>query len=221
MMPPLCESLGMEVPVGGGWMYASAKKLIEENKNFELAIATVYNGRQLIAKELGAIKYYALPLNGKKGTKYHKHLESYWIKVYKEFKPELTHIHGTEYPYGLSYINALPLSKTVVSIQGLVSICARYYTDGISNEDILRNITLRDFIKGGLWQAQKSFYKRGILEQELITKIHHVIGRTSWDYAHVQAINPAVNYHFVMKLFAKSSINTYGLTIPVRNILFF
>lgn len=195
-MPPLCESLGMKAPVGGGWMYASAKKLIEENKNFELAIATVYNGRQLIAKEIGAIKYYALPLNGKKDTKYHKHLEAYWIQVYKEFKPELTHIHGTEYPYGLAFIKALPSSKTVVSIQGLISICARYYNNGISFEEILRNITLRDFIKGNLWQTQRSFYRRGMLEWELITNVHHVIGRTSWDHAHVRAINPSVNYHF-------------------------
>lgn len=195
-MPPLCESLGLTVPVGGGWMYASAKKLIEGNTNLELAIATVYNGRQFITKEIGAIKYYALPLNGKEYTKYHKHLEVYWKKVYEAFRPDLTHIHGTEFPYGLAYVNALPLSKTVVSIQGLVSVCARYYNSGISFKEVLRNITLKDLIKGDLWQAQKSFYKRGVFERDLITKIHHVIGRTSWDQVHVRAINPVVNYHF-------------------------
>ena len=196
MMPPLCESLGMRISVGGGWMYSSAKKLIEGNALLNLAIATVYPGNQWIMKEIGAIKYYVLPLNGKKNTRYNKHLEAYWKKVYEEFRPDLVHIHGSEFPHGLAYVNALPFSKTVVSIQGLVSVCARYYNEGLSCGEILRNITLRDLLKENLWQAQRSFYRRGMFEQELITKVHHVIGRTSWDYAHTLAINPSINYHF-------------------------
>lgn len=195
-MPPLCENLGMNVPVGGGWMFASAKRLLECNASLNLAIATVHSGHQWIIREIEGIKYYILPLNGGKNTKYNKHLEVCWKKIYEDFRPDLTHIHGSEFPYGLAYVNALSFSKTVVSIQGLVSICARYYNCGISYKEILRNITLRDFIKGNLWQDQKSFKRRGMLERELITKIHHVIGRTSWDHAHVRAINPSINYHF-------------------------
>ena len=196
MMPPLCENLGIKTPVGGGWMYASAKKLIEGNTSLSLAIATVYSGNQLIINEINTIKYYVLPLKGKKNIKYNKHLEAYWKQVYEEFKPDLTHIHGTEYPYGLAYVKALPFSKTVVSIQGLVSICARYYNAGVGFQDILWNITLRDLIKGSLWHEKKSFVRRGIFERELIAKVHHVIGRTSWDHAHVRAINPSTNYYF-------------------------
>lgn len=196
MMPPLCESLSIKTPVGGGWMYSSAKKLVEENASLNLAIATVYPGSQWIVKEIEKIRYYVLPLNSKKNIEYNKHLETYWKKVYEEFRPDLTHVHGTEFPYGLAYVNALSFSKIVVSIQGLVSVCARYYNDGIRFREILKNITLRDLIKGNLWQAQRSFYRRGALECELIAKVQHVIGRTSWDQAHVRAINPSINYHF-------------------------
>lgn len=195
-MPPLCESLGIKSPVGGGWMYSSAKKLIEENTGVDLAIATIYPGKELIKKEIGRITYYMLPLNGKRKTKYNKHLEIFWKQIHKEFNPDLTQIHGTEYPHGLAYVNALPLSKTVISIQGIVSASAKYYNYGISIKDILRNITLRDLIKGNLYQAQKKFAQSGVYERELLSKVKHVIGRTSWDYSHVRAINPSINYHF-------------------------
>lgn len=196
MMPPLCESLGLKVPVGGGWMYSSAKSLIEGNIGLKIAIATVYPGNQFITKEIGGIKYYVLPLNGKKKTSYNRHLEVYWKQVNKEFCPDITHIHGTEYPHGLAYVKALPFSKTIVSIQGIVSVSARYYNYGISFGDILRNITFRDLVLGTLWQAKKNFIKSGIFECELISRVNHVIGRTSWDYAHVRAINPNIKYHF-------------------------
>jgi glycosyltransferase involved in cell wall biosynthesis len=47
-----------------------------------------------------------------------------------------------------------------------------------------------------LFQAKNKFVKRGIFEKEYILQTRHVIGRTSWDYAHTKAINPSVNYHF-------------------------
>ena len=196
MMPPLSESLGIKTSIGGGWMYSSAKKLKESNTSLELAIATIYPESQLIVKEIEGVKYYVLPLNGKKNTKYNKHLENYWKIVHEDFKPDLVHIHGTEYPHGLAYVKALPNSKVVVSIQGLVSICARYYNNGITFKEILQNITLYDVIKGNLLQGKKSFVKRGVYERDLLTRVEHVIGRTSWDYAHVKAINPPINYHF-------------------------
>lgn len=195
-MPPLSESLGMKTAVGGGWIYSSAKKLLQEDSSLSLAIATVYPGNQWITKEIESVKYYVLPLKGKKNTKYNKHLEIYWKQVYEDFRPDLIHIHGTEYPHGLAYIKALSSSKVVVSIQGLVSIYARYYNDGITLKQILQNITLRDLIKGNLCQAKKFFIRRGEYERDLIEGVRHVIGRTSWDYAHVKAINPSVNYHF-------------------------
>lgn len=195
-MPPLSESLEIKTSIGGGWMYSSAKKLIESNPSLELAIATVYSDNQWIKKEIEGVKYYVLPLNGKKITKYNKHLETYWKLVHEDFKPDLVHIHGTEYPHGLAYVKTFPFSKVVVSIQGLVSICARYYNNGITFKEILQNITIYDFFKGNLWQDKKSFIKRGVYERDLLTKVQHVIGRTSWDYAHVRAINPSINYHF-------------------------
>ena len=61
--------------------------------------------------------------------------------------------------------------------------------------DVVRNITLRDIIKrDNLFQAKRSFEKRAKLEVKLIKKTNYAIGRTSWDYSNVIAINPHIKY---------------------------
>ena len=195
-LPPICEALNLPVPVVGGWMYSSLKDLQKE-EGMEFAVATVYPGKEFVERKIGGTRYYLLPLRGKDDLKYHSSLEAYWKRVQREFSPEVVHIHGTEFAHGLAYIRACGMKGVVVSIQGLVSVIARYYLAGISHREVLRNLTFRDIVKrDNLLQQQRKFYKRGIIEQEYIHSVRHVIGRTSWDKAHVWAINPDVHYHF-------------------------
>ena len=195
-LPPICEELNLPVPVTGGWMYSSLKELKKE-KELEFAVATVYRGREFVKKEIGGTIYYLLPLRWKSKLEYQPSLETYWKRVREEFLPEVVHIHGTEFAHGLAYIRACGTKGVVVSIQGLVSVYARYYLAGLSRKEVLRNLTFRDIVKGdNLLQQQRKFYKRGIIEQEYIRSVGHVMGRTLWDKAHVWAINPDVHYHF-------------------------
>ena len=128
---------------------------------------------------------------------YQKSLEPLWRKICGEFKPDVVHIHGTEYSHGLACMRSCPELKYIVSIQGLVSIISKYYFADISPWDILRNITFRDLIRRDtIFQSKKTFAKRGELEKEYIQRTKHVDGRTSWDYVHTKFINPDVNYHF-------------------------
>ena len=94
-------------------------------------------------------------------------------------------------------MHACPSLNYVVSIQGLVSIYARYYFAGLSLPELLKSITFRDIVRfDTLFQARNKYIKHEVLEKEYIRRTRHVIGRTSWDYAHTKAINPSVNYHF-------------------------
>ena len=70
MLPPLCEKLGLKVPVVGGWMYSSAKNLVEDS-DITLAVATVYEGNEIVDIQIGKIHYFLLPLKHKDRTKYH------------------------------------------------------------------------------------------------------------------------------------------------------
>lgn len=195
-LPPICQSINISTPVVGGWMYASAQ-LIAKEQNIRLSIATPYSGKIFIDKEIDGIRYFLIPLNGANNTKYQKKLEVYWKKIHQLVKPDIIHIHGTEFAHGLSYIKACGSQKVVVSIQGLVSCIANYYLAGITDSEILKSITIRDIIrKDNLFQQKKKFEQRGLIEIQLLKSVKHIIGRTSWDKAHTWSINPDAQYHF-------------------------
>lgn len=192
IFPAPSKELGKAAPVFGGWMYNLAENLARSNN---LAIATTYNGTEFKKFTIENVVYYLLP--SKRPTKYDQNLEEVWQKVVRDFNPDIVHIHGTEYAPGLACMRSCPLLKYVVSIQGLIGVISRYYYGGITNFEIIRNITFRDILKKDtIFQARGKFERRGILEKEYIHRTKHVIGRTNWDYAHTKAINSKVIYHF-------------------------
>ncbi len=194
MMPPLAKAKALPVPAIGGWMYSSLKRLFTQN-DIEMAVATVYNGKLYDTSCIDNIKYYLIPLDGKKAVEYNPGIEAYWHRIHDEFHPDVVHIHGSEYPHGLAYINACGPSGVVVSIQGLISVYTRYYASGIAFSDT-KKTTFRDKIRrDGILRGQKSFEKQGRFEIELLSHVNHIIGRTEWDKAHAWAINPKAQYH--------------------------
>lgn len=196
LFPSICEELNLPKPVTGGWMYSSLKEL-KKTGNLEFAVATVYQGKEFVTKQIDNVWYYLLPLGRKSNLIYQPVLESYWRKVQQDFLSDVVHIHGTEFAHGLAYLNACSARNVVVSIQGLISVIGRYYYAGIGKWDILKHITFRDIIRRDtIFHQKHSFMERGKIEKEILWKVDHVIGRTSWDKAHVWAINPKAQYHF-------------------------
>ena len=118
----------------------------------------------------------------------------------KEFEPDVIHIWGTEYGHCLAMVNAAEKAgmadRVVISIQGLCSVCARHYCEGLP-EKVCRRSTLRDLLRwDNVRQQQKKFRLRGDMECQALRQVSHVIGRTEWDRALTQQINPNIHYHF-------------------------
>ncbi len=194
IFPDPSNKLGLPVSETGGWMYGLAK-LILSVPGIKLAVASSYNGRRLVKFEINGIYYYLIP--SKSRLFYQEGIEHLWKEVCDEFIPDVIHIHGTEWPHGLTCMQACPTLNYIVSIQGLIGICNRYYFAGINKWEIFKSITFRDIVRWDtLFQGQKKFQMRGLLEIKILQKSHNIIGRTSWDYTHTKAINPTLNYHF-------------------------
>lgn len=195
LFPDICNALGRPAPAVGGWMYSSAKQLIE-GCDIQLAVAAICPGSEYKVINVNNIRYYLLPLKTNP-SKYEKKLEKYWREVEADFKPDVIHIHGTEFSHGLAYIKTFPENKVVVSIQGLVGVYSRYYYAGLSYSDILKNISFRDIVRNdNLFQQHASFRKQGYIERSYILSSRYVIGRTEWDRTHTQAINENIRYYF-------------------------
>lgn len=194
IFPDAARELGLMPSVYGGWMYGLAAD-IANSENITLAVVTMHFADEAKSFAVNGIQYYLLPQR-KKGLRRASN-ESDWKKLVDEFAPDIVHIHGTEFSHGMALMNTCPELKYVVSIQGLVSVYHRYFLAGMSTWDVLRNITLRDIIRRNtLFHSKHDFFKRGLVEKEYIRRATAIIGRTDWDRAHAQAINPKVAYHF-------------------------
>lgn len=206
-----------EFKSSGGWMLASADMLVKQD-DIKLYVATV----SPLVKEMKVVEgeyitYYVLPY-GKGNIKYNKEYEPYWEKIKEELQPDVVHIHGTEFSHGLAYVKACGNAGVVVSIQGMKSGIAHHYCAGLSYKEIYRNLTFHDIIKGTIYKEQRSFYKSGELEKDLLRNVNHIIGRTSWDKAHTWAINPNANYYVCNEIlrseFYDGSLWTYDKCVP-------
>lgn len=204
IFPYPSEQLNLPKQVFGGWLNSLFNELLKYN-NIELAIVTVSNKLPYISMSDGKVKYYILPT--KNIQKYDGNLMNYYNKVLSDFNPDIIHIHGTEYPYSLPLLKQNK-NKTVVSIQGLASICAKHYLIGLKYKDIIKNITFRDIIRNdNIFKQMNKMSKRGKYEKEIIKLSGNIIGRTSWDYANTYAISNKRKYYFCNENLLESFYN--------------
>ncbi len=177
----------------GGWILGMAGEIIKHS-DVELAIlasSPLVNSLQEFKGD--KLHYFALPVP--KGENDKQFIENCKY-VHDKFSPNMVHIHGSEYIEGLLWVLANGCAHTVVSLQGILTSYADYYYSGMSQWDVLSNITLRDLYRGTLFSDAKGFRKRAVFEQKLLKKINHAIGRTYWDKAVLWAINSRAEYHF-------------------------
>lgn len=181
----------------GGWLINASLNLASQ-EGIDLSIAFPKKGVKESIKIKGKqITYYAF----KPVSDQDKQLidnNPTLINIIKDINPDIVHIYGTELAHTLSMVNICIKEKikTVISIQGLVSIIGKHMLANLPWKAVygvtLRNIIRKDNVIG----LQKSFINRGKNEIEVIKKVDHIIGRTTWDKACTSQINPKAYYHF-------------------------
>lgn len=179
----------------GGWMTGALNYLLD-NTDCEIIIAYP-NGKNNF--DNFNIKYVPFFYDLSR-TKYDENLYNQFLNIYAEYQPDIIHIWGTEYLHTYAAVKAAEkmqlIDKLIIHIQGLVSVYSKHYALGIP-ERHQKAKTLLDIITGSSLKNQiKTFQKRGINERLALKSTQYVIGRTSWDKACVEQINPGIKYLF-------------------------
>lgn len=191
IFPYPASQLGLSKSVFGGWLSSLFENLLKNKKIKKFVVATIYDGNELLKYIDNNVTYYLVPC--KNNIKYYKSQEKYWKEIYEFEKPDAVHIHGTEFPHSLCFLNACGGEKVCISIQGLVSVYGRknnYYA-GINKFPI----TFRDFIRfDSVYQARRKFINRGLYEISSLKKANLIIGRTNWDKSNSYSITLKDNY---------------------------
>lgn len=181
----------------GGWLFSASNALQNNSNEIELRVAMISRNFASYSEAKGkSIYYYMIPF-GKGIDAYHHGYDNFWMKINKEFHPDVVHVHGVESSIGLSYIRACGNTNVVCSIQGIPDIIARYLMCGIKNVDVIKNITIRDMVRCNTYfSLVKSNVNKEKLTFAYFQECKYFIGRTDWDKAHLWAINPDARYFF-------------------------
>ena len=195
MAPGAIRDVTGGVDRGALWM----DHVLDDLRTHELTIRVLYASAETADGELDKQVSFA-SFAEKEAHFYTSELESVFSQELKIYQPDIIHIWGTEYGHTLAMVNAADmlgyLDRVVVSIQGLCSVIAKHYCEGIPIK-VQRSNTFRDFIKRNSLRAQQNKFKmRGEMEVRALQKVRHIIGRTDWDKACTTQINPRVQYHY-------------------------
>lgn len=202
VIPQVCDKLGITGGNGGGWLNQLAD-LVDQNEEIQLGLVAPYqNEKSVIHVKWGKkSEFFGFRKQNRNPCIYDKSVKKIFQSIINRFQPDIVHIFGTEFPHTFAMVKVFNNpDKTVIHIQGLVSVIAKHYYAFLP-ERIIKKNTFRDFIKGDNIEKQREkFQIRGQYEIAAIKNVNHVMGRTNWDYECTKKINPDITYHHVQEM---------------------
>lgn len=199
-MPEVAKEVGISSSHAISWVDAMSKAIIRESEH-KLAIVAVGDNSEIQKIDINGITYYVLP---KKVT------ENDWIKVVSDFRPVVIHAYGTEKTHNMPLISSKQIHvPIIISLQGILTQYERFYYGGIDVSILIRNITIRDIIRGTIFKERINFIKQSENEQWMLRNVSYVEGRSTWDRVSSLNINPALQYYHCPRLIREPFYTTH------------
>lgn len=195
-LPSAAEHIGIKPTSTGGWLETLSQSL-GESSEIDLSVAFPQSmQKKTFIFVCDKIHYFGFYEAAKPDIRLQQKLVDCMEYILKESQPDIVHIWGSEYIHSYAMADAFGKpEKTLLSVQGLISVISKHYTDGLP-EYVVKGWTFRDFLRhDNIAIQQRNFALRGEYEIKLIRTLKHIIGRTKWDYACSLDINPSIAYH--------------------------
>lgn len=199
MLPDVAAKLGMKSTNKEGWLSGTVNT-VRKCHDFELAIAFPIDMEHAPYREtLDGITYYGFYEDTFHPEVYSTYLEDALKGIVEDYKPDVVHIYGTEFPHTLAMSRVMENEpeKMLIGIQGVLDIYKDHFFDGVPARVINRK-TFRDKVKkDSLVEQQDKFARRAVSEIEALKKTGNVTGRTSFDRIFTERVAPLARYHFM------------------------
>lgn len=212
--PAVAAALGQSYSVREGWLTGALNRFwAEDGDSMQLAVCFPAEGelaglqKKIPLKEFKTdhtggpyrekeVSVYGFREDLKRPEVYDCGMEERFQEILEDFRPDLVHIFGTEFPHALAMVKSFGRPERIlVGIQGLVGECAKSYMADLPAQ-VQGKATFRDILrKDSLRQQQEKFRIRGERERQVLQGCGHVTGRTEFDRAGSLACNPKLHYH--------------------------
>lgn len=189
-IPKACNAFQKEITPYGGWLVQVYSRLSEQQ---DLEILYAFPDECDEIEESG--RFIRFPeLNGK-GMVTDTEISKMKALMDKA-EPDILHVFGTEMRHALPAVCAFNRPEaTIVNIQGIISEIARHFCDGIPERERTRQTLAEALLRTGNLNLQRDrMMEQGENEVELLKRAGFVIGRTAFDKAFAQKVNPAIQY---------------------------
>ena len=213
MPPVVAESLQLQPTNKEGWITGILEQIKKEQntRNLEIGICfpipdslkKVYEsqdgeGRELLRGEADGFSYFGIVQDNVNLHFYDFKVERQMESIIGQFRPDMLHIFGTEYPHALAAAKAFNRpERTLVGLQGIMSACADAYFADLP-EKVMKRFTFRDWLKrDNIQEQQEKFALRAEHETQLLRIASHVTGRTEFDRKAALRMHPSMQYHFM------------------------
>ena len=182
----------------GLWMDALLADY-RKHGGFELVVATTAKVDATLRFEGEDAVFYALPDNVP--VLYNCERSSNkiaWDDLINKEKPDLIQVWGTEFSHGLCALKSAKKYNipAVIYMQGYLGSIARHYLAGITNKEIRKNITVRDFFKhDSILDQQSKFFASIQREKEEFALSGRIICENDWCELSVRTVAPDIKVY--------------------------
>ena len=186
VLPPYASAaLGLSPSFGGSWITSLLAAIGQLDCDINLSVAAPADVNEIMTTCVDGVTFYAFPrdLAGLS-----------WQEIVDPCRPDLVHLHGTEYKHGYRLMEAYPDLTYITSLQGVISFYAFHFAAFLPSK-VQRKRSLRDWIKGdSIAKNQREFFEQGRIEKKILQQSKGIIGRTTWDQACAHWLAPDVRY---------------------------
>lgn len=195
MMPAMfAEALGIKGHNKEGWV-AGAYEALKDAEGVEIAFAFPVPREDMVKSGIlkgkkEEVRFFAFYEDMNHPEVYDAGLESSLGLICEEYRPDVIHVFGTEFPHAKALIRVEEWKKkAIIHMQGLMEECEKNYLAGLP-ESVISDNTFRDVIKGdGLKKQKEKYKKRAEMEAFTVQNAFYFCVRTDFDEKFVKERN--------------------------------
>ena len=213
ILPQALEALGISGIPKEGWVEGLMNAMDSLSADIELAVAfpvpEEFDGKRgsfkVSEKSEKEVSYYCFYEDTVHPEVYDITLEGRMNRILDEFRPDVIHIFGTEFPHALAMSKAVTeddfhyhpgRDRLLITFQGICAAVAADYLACLPDE-VVASSTFRDTVKrDNIKQQQDKFHTRAVNELEAVKRAGHVGGRTGFDRKWATRLGPEAVYHY-------------------------
>lgn len=185
-----------DIKTSGGWVTATAKNLEEYDDIEKFIIVSVNRDIKEEKKVVDGKKVVYFVRANQIAVGRDKALEEKLSKIVNEEQPDLIDVQGVEFSFGESIMNCNVPCPVAVTLQGIADGIANVYLKGMPLKELLFGRSMSDNKRlSGLIERKVMMKIRGLKSNKIIKKANYCIGRTHYDKAEAERINPKIKYY--------------------------